>query len=110
MGVKTGFWRDFYNTGQLKRERLYERDELVGEDRCYFESGVLASVLTYKGGKLNGPCMEFHPNGKLKRSSPHAEGVPAEFERHYDQRLRMLREVEWRDGNALYDLNFMRGS
>ena len=31
MGVKTGFWRDFYNTGQLKRERLYERDELVGE-------------------------------------------------------------------------------
>ena len=107
LGVKTGLWRDFYNTGQLKRQRTYEDDELVGEDRSYFESGVLASVMTYKHGTLNGPCMEFHPNGNLKRSFPYAKGVPAEFERHYDQSLRMLREVAWQDGKALSDLNYM---
>lgn len=107
LGIKTRRWRDFYNTGRLKRERFYEDGKLVDEDRRYFENGVLAAVTTYADGKLNSPCMEFYPNGELKRSIPYDHGLRKGFERHYGLSLSMRREVDWRDGRALSDLNYL---
>ena len=67
--VKTGHWRIFYENGQLMQEFFYENDVRIGEEHCY-ENGVLARVVPYKDGEVEGLCLEYHPNGKLERAIP----------------------------------------
>ena len=108
-GVRTGEWRDFYNTGSIKRWRKYSGGLIDGEDRRYYENGVLATFATYKRGQLDGPSLEFHPNGKLKRSVPQKKGGIEGVERHFDEQVRVRREIQWRNGKSLSDLNFILG-
>ena len=86
-GVRSGEWRDFYNTGSVKRRRTYSDGLIDGEDRCYFENGFLATLATYRRGQLDGPSLEFHSNGKLNDRSRRREAVLRELSGTWMSRL-----------------------
>ena len=109
-GIKTDLWRDFYEDGQLKRERLYSDGVLVGKDSSYFENGVKASEISFKDGVPDGLFFEWHPNGVLKRAIPYEAGVLEGFESRYDSKLSKQREIEWREGKLRADLHFLPGA
>ncbi len=94
-GMKTDIWRDFHRNGTVKRERTYVNDQVVGEDRCYYDTGVLALSVTYNEGRRHGFRFEYYPNGTLMRSVPYRDGELYGFERHYDRKLNIQREIEW---------------
>ena len=106
-GMKTDLWRDFHSNGTLKRERTYVNDQVVGEDRCYYDTGVLAFSVSYNEGRHHGFWFEYYPNGTLMRAVPYRDGELDGFERHYDRKLNIQREVEWQEGRLRSDLNFL---
>ncbi len=109
LGVKTGRWRTFYESGAVKRERTYRARTIVGEDKTFYEDGVIRRLEPYRNGEVDGVCFDYHPNGKLKISTPLKKSFRDGFERHYDRALNLRREVEWRNNKAVSDLNFLLG-
>ena len=103
-GIRTGDWRDFHSNGTVKRERTYVNDQVVGEDRCYYDTGVLALSVTYNEGRHHGFWFEYYPNGALMRSVTYRDGELDGFERRYDRKLNIQREVAWKGGRALSDI------
>ncbi|MEP0213642.1 MAG: hypothetical protein ABJD66_10535 [Cellulophaga sp.] len=58
---KSGRWKFFYTTGELKKIAYYRRNVEVGNEKEYYKSGQIKSI------RLSSiKYSEYHPNGKLK--------------------------------------------
>ena len=56
---------------------------------------------------LQGLALEWHTNGILKRATRYVDGQIDGVEEFYDQKLTLLRRVQWRQGDAVSDLHFL---
>src|SRR4030095_3295151 len=48
---KEGLMTDYYPSGKLKAERMFENDMQVGKTTLYYEGGEIKEVQYYKDGK-----------------------------------------------------------
>lgn len=51
-GKREGFWRHYYDSGELKSEGMYNNDKENGIWRVYYKTGEKKFVEVYENGKL----------------------------------------------------------
>jgi antitoxin component YwqK of YwqJK toxin-antitoxin module len=93
-GLKQGVWKEFYDNGQLKTERVYLDDQLNGYYREYDEKGNLRFSLRYENGNVINESSEelnevevrniYDENGRLVSGGPYRENIPIGIHRSYD--------------------------
>lgn len=63
-GMKTGTWKLYYKSGQLKKMSEYKDDKANGKESFWFENGKLEKTGNYRDGKT-----EDDMNGTMKAES-----------------------------------------
>lgn len=69
------FQKDYYKSGQLKKEGFYVIGETKIPDglvRYYFENGNIRKEINYSKGEYDGECRTFYPSGKLHYSEQYS--------------------------------------
>ncbi len=61
VGIKQGEFKEFYKSGKLKYEAVFNSDTIVGEAKNYFENGIIKA----KGNRRNGEWITYYLNGKI---------------------------------------------
>lgn len=70
--VAHGPFTEWYPNAQVKREGTYRYGQLSGACTEYYEDGTKALFGVYVDGQVkNGVLMEWHTNGKRRRSIPY---------------------------------------
>ena len=64
-----GYFNSFYKSGKLKGEGLYVDDHLEEKARGYYPNGVLELEVNYKKGKLHGPSKSFYEDTRCEALS-----------------------------------------
>lgn len=88
-GQKQGKWVAYYppDSTQLKWEAYYEDDEKVGEEKLYYRDGMIEKLMTWKadsvGSDLDGPYLQFYPNGHFMEQSYFKRGMPDSTQKTY---------------------------
>jgi hypothetical protein len=85
-GVKQGFWRYFWQNGDLKYEVFYENNEKEGLEIRYFDQqDCIEFSNTYVKGILDGPSVSFFANCNVHCEEMYRGGKKQGYERCYDQ-------------------------
>ncbi len=74
-GELFGKYKEYYENGKLKVETEYEQGNLSGKRKEYYESGQLKIDAIYKQGNLSGKLKEYYENGNLKREKSGEYGI-----------------------------------
>ncbi|MDT8400492.1 MAG: hypothetical protein RQ743_02265 [Bacteroidales bacterium] len=92
-GVKQGPWKEFYASGNIKKEMTYRDGLLHGYYKEYNDKGVLSTTMLYDNGKIVEGNIEDNPevdiqnrydsDGNLIFSGPFRLGVPVGIHREY---------------------------
>jgi antitoxin component YwqK of YwqJK toxin-antitoxin module len=56
----------YYPDGAVEIEENYDKDQIIGSYKTFFEDGTLAQEAQYINGVMQGPIKSYHPNGILK--------------------------------------------
>lgn len=84
-GTRNGFYRLFYENGQLALEQEFKKGKLTGEERAYFESGQLESVFQAEDGMYHGAFQYYYENGVLHQEGTYANNeMEGELRTYYD--------------------------
>lgn len=93
-GVKQGSWKEFYDSGNMKKEMTYRDGLLHGYYKEYNEKGILTVTMLYDNGKIVEGNVEDNPeieiqnrydnNGNLIFSGPFKAGIPVGIHREYN--------------------------
>ena len=62
----SGYYKSFYESGALKIEANYLKNELVGLWKKHYENGQLEWLVNYEDGHREGVYKSFYDNGDLK--------------------------------------------
>jgi antitoxin component YwqK of YwqJK toxin-antitoxin module len=84
-GLLTGNVISYYSDGTKKAITPFvvkgDHSVMQGKLQVFYENGQLKSEDTAKNSEINGPFVEYHPNGKMKAKGtfkPDADGEPRE--------------------------------
>jgi len=66
-GKKTGVWKLYYESGNLKKQSTFKDDSENGEEIFWFENGKLEKKGSYINGKLNGKYEWYFENAQKKQ-------------------------------------------
>ena len=58
-------YKEYYETGQLKKEKPIVKGKRHGIEKEYYKNGKLLSEISYVKGKKHGIEKEYHINGQL---------------------------------------------
>lgn len=103
-------FRDFYDTGELRREGFLEtldslddgRTVFAGEVTSYHRNGAVSETAHYLNGRLEGACLRFGEDGSLKAHIDYSEGrISGNCVTCYEDGSR--RVEEYREGDLLHD-------
>ncbi|MCH2044247.1 MAG: toxin-antitoxin system YwqK family antitoxin [Saprospiraceae bacterium] len=84
-GTRNGFYRLFYENGQLALEQEFKNGKIIGEERGYYESGQLESVFQAKDGTYHGPFQFYHENGVLYQEGTYMDNeMEGELRTYYE--------------------------
>lgn len=103
-------FKDFYNSGELRRDGFLEtvdsiddsRSVFVGEVVSYYKNGNVSEKAYYSGGCLDGACLIYREDGLLKEHLNYSKGKLSGICESFgdDGSCRM---IEYRDGIPLHD-------
>jgi antitoxin component YwqK of YwqJK toxin-antitoxin module len=90
--VSNGFYKGYYETGELKIESNYLKNELGAEWKKYYKNGQLEWLVNYKDGYRDGPYKKFSDKGELVLEGINSkEKINGEETRH-----KLGKIVEWK--------------
>jgi len=94
-GEKIGIWKDFYETGKLKKESYYKFGKLNGYLKKYSKKGKLISSVRYINGEIyvekkdnkEKPIVKktYYKNGKLKSEGAYLKNKPVGVHRKFSE-------------------------
>lgn len=64
--VGSGYYKKFFENGNLKIEANYKDYELIDEWKQYYENGEIEWLVTYMNGYRSGSYKNYYKNGDLK--------------------------------------------
>jgi len=74
-GLKSGFWKYYYSTGELKSEGNYKDGHKIGKWKWYFKTGKIQQIGKYKGKqKAIGNWIWYYESGEIKRTEDFING------------------------------------
>jgi len=90
---KTGAWKEFYNSGKIKKEEYYKNGKLNGYMKSYSEKGELLSSQRYVKGKIYVEDKNetqkaivkktYHKNGIIKTEGAFLKNKPVGIHRKF---------------------------
>lgn len=120
--VANGYYRGYYETGELKIKSNYIKNELEGEWEKFYKNGQLEWVVNYKDGYRDGSYKKFSESGDLVLEGKNSKDkINGEEIRYKNGRI-----VEWKgqyqdgllsktwtkfndDGNKILKVKFKNG-
>lgn len=71
-----GLAKIYFNSGQVKETKNFEKGKLVGERILYYPSGKIYAKMNYnKESQLDGPADYFYENGKIRDKVIYKNGL-----------------------------------
>jgi len=93
-GHKEGVWKEYFDNGQVKTEKKYRNDQLVGYLKEYDNKGSTTLSQLYNDGKLlerdKNDTLDIEErvtkdiNGKIIKRGYYKKGIPTGIHREYD--------------------------
>ena len=83
--LNSGYYKSFYENGELEIEANYIDNELSGKWKLYDTEGNLKWIITYEDGYRHGIYQQFYKNGKLKLEGLMLRDKKEGAERRYDE-------------------------
>ena len=72
--VQHGYYKEYYESGKVKREENIVDGKREGKSVLYYESGKVEWEVNYLDGKLEGKSVEYYESGKVKREGNLVDG------------------------------------
>lgn len=74
--TKTGYWRFFYNNGELSAEGNYDDNgKLTGKWNNYNKNGQLSYIENYTNGELNGEYIGYYESGNVRYRATYKDNM-----------------------------------
>ncbi len=90
--IKNGYYKEYYESGELKNLGNYIDWQLSGVWKRFFKSGKTEWEVDYIDGYKQGKYKQFYENGKLKLEGSHHKGKKEGLEKHYSDNGQIIRE------------------
>lgn len=97
-GVYDGTYREWYPSGQLKKEFKFSRGEFDGEQKEYYPNGALFCTSVYRNGIRQGLHQEWFQNGQLKLQVGFKDGLKEGMEFSWSKKGVQLLSCPWKHG------------
>jgi antitoxin component YwqK of YwqJK toxin-antitoxin module len=97
--LKNGYYKEFYEDGELKIQANYKGGELSGIWTSFFETGEKEWEVDYYNGYKKGLYKQYYKNGELK-----LEGIHSDYKKNgAEKRYTESGDLEWK-GDYLKDV------
>ncbi|MCF8224967.1 MAG: hypothetical protein K9J30_03725 [Bacteroidales bacterium] len=97
-GNRDGTWTDFYDTGEIRAEGIYNQNRKTGTWNYYYKNGNLEQTGNFINGRNDGKWMWYYPSGKIWREESYFNGYEDGYSVEYDQ-----------EGNIISEGSFING-
>jgi antitoxin component YwqK of YwqJK toxin-antitoxin module len=97
-GEEKGLQREWYENGQLSSEGVYENGEMNGLQRAWYENGQLMFETVYENSEAKGPHREWYENGQLRSEDFYENGEEEGLQREWYKNGQLLREETIKGG------------
>ncbi len=97
-GNKTGYWKNFYPTGELKSEGEYRNNTQQGKWVFYYKNGEIEQTGEFENGRLNGKWVWYYESGQVKREEEYYNGREEGMFVEYDVTGEVITKGEYFDG------------
>jgi uncharacterized protein len=98
-GLRQGFFKEYYETGQLMAEGKYENSKPVGNWKYYYPDGHLEQEGTFDSrSRQTGEWVWYHQNGNLWKKEYFENGIPEGEYIEYDITGKIIVKGEYFDG------------
>jgi antitoxin component YwqK of YwqJK toxin-antitoxin module len=107
-GDYQGFWKLYYDSGELKAEGEYENSNRIGEWTFYHKNGEVEHRAKYVEGLPQGRWTWYFDNGKLRREEYYRRGKEDGESTEYDEDGNVIAQGEYlsgyKDGQWFYNV------
>jgi len=97
-GLQQGPWKEFYTTGELKAEGVYEMGKKIGAWKYYHQNGKQEQLGKYIKGKPDGAWKWYYESGNILREETFEKGTPVEEMREYSDSGKVIAKGSYLDG------------
>ena len=98
-GIKQGYWKEYYGSGNLRSEGMYENGLRTGKWKFYYENGNLEQEGKYtKSQKPTGLWKWYYENGKILREEIFLNGVEEGLLIEYSDSGKIITKGEFYNG------------
>ncbi len=97
-GLQQGPWKEFYPTGEIKAEGLYEMGKKIGGWKYYHQNGNKEQIGKYIKGKPDGIWKWYYESGNILREESFEKGVPIDEMREYSDSGKVITKGSYLDG------------
>ena len=102
---KDGVWKEFYNNGNIKKEKSYLNGKLNGYTKIYNENGKLLDAIKYENGevdlKLNDQELnveikeEYDKNENLVFTGTYKKNIPIGIHRYFNKKGDVIKSITY---------------
>jgi antitoxin component YwqK of YwqJK toxin-antitoxin module len=97
-GERDGYWKEYYDNGNLRAEGTYAKDKKTGKWKFYYNTGNVEQEGVYREGKPDGPWFWFYESGKLLREENYFNGLLDGPMVEYDEQEQVITRGEFIEG------------
>lgn len=108
--MQEGYWKEYYETGELKDEGAYEKGLKTGEWKYYFRDGKTFEIGKYAKGKQTGKWLWYYDDGKLRRESNFIRGQEDGDFVEYNDSNQLITKGQYSDGMKEGDWVYQLGN
>lgn len=100
-GVFENQYTEYYYSGQLHQDQVYQNDMLQGEVNTYHLNGKLQKTELYLNNDLKGEVVEYYENGQKKRVAQYAHDELHGKEIKYAKDGKIIKESNYFNGTII---------
>ena len=108
-GERDGYWKEYFDSGKLKGEGRYDKDNRIGLWKFYHENGQLEQQGDYREGKPDGDWEWYYPDGNLLREEAYFNGLRDGMMTEYDDQGNIITKGEYIEGKRNGEWYFRMG-
>jgi len=97
-GERDGYWKEYYDDGNLRAEGKYNKDVKEGAWKYYHRNGMTDQEGVYRNGKPEGEWRWYYAGGELLREESYYNGLADGMMTEYDEAGNVITKGEYLEG------------
>ncbi|WP_405573612.1 energy transducer TonB [Winogradskyella sp. Asnod2-B02-A] len=98
--------KEFYDSGELKKEGQYKNNKRIGEWKRYYKNGQVSRIYSYNDGKFNKEEISYFENGIVSRKTKKEDGVYVRIGFYESGNIK----YKWQDKSGYFKSYYENGS